>query len=75
MFVNSVERDIAQLLTSDRHGDALIEAAKGLLSDDQSPKRRKILTDLLLNLDDTSELERRDEDEEWFKGTEGKGHW
>ncbi|GAA6223459.1 DNA fragmentation factor subunit beta [Lates japonicus] len=69
---SGVECDIAQLLTSDRHGGALIEAAKGLLSDEQSPKRRKILTDLLLNLDDTSELERRDEDEEWFKGVDAR---
>lgn len=65
--------DIGQLLSVDRHGDDLIEAAKGLLSDEQSPKRRKILTDLLLNLDDRSELESRGEDGDWFKGTASSG--
>lgn len=65
----SVVSDIGQLLSADRLTDGLIEAAKGLLSDEQSPKRRKILTDLLLNLEDRSELESREEDEDWFKGT------
>ncbi|XP_040922202.1 DNA fragmentation factor subunit beta [Toxotes jaculatrix] len=64
--------DIGQLLNTDRHADGLIEAAKGLLSDEQSPKRRKILTDLLLNLEDRSELESREEDEEWFKGIDAR---
>lgn len=69
----SVVCDIGQLLSTDRHADSLIEAAKGLLSDEQSPKRRKILTDLLLNLEDRSELESRKEDEDWFKGTKSTG--
>lgn len=64
----SVICDIGQLLSTDRHGDGLIKAAKSLLYDEQSPKRRKILTDLLLNLEDRSELESRDEDEGWFQG-------
>nr|ALT53702.1 DNA fragmentation factor subunit beta [Oplegnathus fasciatus] len=62
--------DIGQLLSADRHTEGLVEAAKGLLSDEQSPKRRKILTDLLLNLEDRSELESREEDEDWFKGVD-----
>uniref|UniRef100_UPI0037E78449 DNA fragmentation factor subunit beta n=1 Tax=Semicossyphus pulcher TaxID=241346 RepID=UPI0037E78449 len=62
--------DIGQLLNTDRHADGLIEAAKGLLSDEQSPKMRKILTDLLQNLEDRSELESREEDEDWFKGVD-----
>lgn len=61
--------DIGQLLNTDRHADALIEAAKGLLSDEQSSKRRKILTDLLQNLEDRSELESREDDADWFTGT------
>lgn len=56
------------MLCTDVHGDAIIEAAKGLLSDEQSSKRRKILSDLLLNLEDRSELETRDEDADWFQG-------
>ncbi|XP_034446100.1 DNA fragmentation factor subunit beta [Hippoglossus hippoglossus] len=62
--------DIGHLLNTDRHADGLIKAAKDLLSDEQSPKRRKILTDLLQNLEDRSELESREEDEEWFKGVD-----
>lgn len=69
----SVACDIGQLLSADRHADGLIEAAKGLLSDEQSPKRRKILTDLLQNLEDRSELEGREEDENWFEGTKSSG--
>ncbi|XP_042347316.1 DNA fragmentation factor subunit beta [Plectropomus leopardus] len=64
--------DISQLLNTDRHADDLIEAAKGLLSDEQSHKRRKILTDLLRNLEDRSELESREEDEGWFKGVDAR---
>ncbi|XP_078110645.1 DNA fragmentation factor subunit beta [Sander vitreus] len=64
--------DIGQLLNTDRHAAGLVEAAKGLLSDEQSPKRRKILTDLLFNLEDRSELESREEDEDWFKGVEAR---
>ncbi|XP_034393090.1 DNA fragmentation factor subunit beta [Cyclopterus lumpus] len=64
--------DIGQLLSTDRHADGLVEAAKGLLSDERSHKRRKILTDLLLNLEDTSELESREEDEGWFEGIDAR---
>ncbi|XP_041655327.1 DNA fragmentation factor subunit beta [Cheilinus undulatus] len=60
--------DIGWLLNTNQHADGLIEAARGLLSDEKSPKRRKILTDLLHNLEDRSELEDREEDEDWFRG-------
>ncbi|XP_029291941.1 LOW QUALITY PROTEIN: DNA fragmentation factor subunit beta [Cottoperca gobio] len=64
--------DLGQLLSTDRHADGLIEAAKGLLSDEQTPKRRKILMDLLLNLEDRSELESREEHEDWFTGVDAR---
>ncbi|XP_054645254.1 DNA fragmentation factor subunit beta [Dunckerocampus dactyliophorus] len=64
--------DIAHLLRSDQHAISLIEAAKGLLHDEKSAKRRKILCDLLHNLEDRSELESREEDEEWFTGVEAR---
>ncbi|XP_069550154.1 DNA fragmentation factor subunit beta [Brachyistius frenatus] len=67
-----VASDIGQLLSTGRHADGLIEAAKELLCDETSSKRRKILTDLLLNLEDTSELESRAEDEDWFKGVDAR---
>ncbi|XP_019718634.1 DNA fragmentation factor subunit beta [Hippocampus comes] len=64
--------DIAQLLSSDQHTAGLVQAAKGLLTGEKSPKRRKILSDLLRNLEDRSELESRDEDEDWFTGVEAR---
>ncbi|XP_007571288.1 PREDICTED: DNA fragmentation factor subunit beta [Poecilia mexicana] len=62
--------DIGRLLNTDRHADGLIEAAKGLLADEKSFKRRKVLTDLLQNLEDRSDLETREEDEDWFTGVD-----
>ncbi|XP_008411318.1 DNA fragmentation factor subunit beta [Poecilia reticulata] len=62
--------DIGRLLNTDRHSDGLIEAAKGLLSDEKSFKRRKVLTDLLQNLEDRSDLETKEEDEDWFTGVD-----
>ncbi|XP_029011871.1 DNA fragmentation factor subunit beta [Betta splendens] len=64
--------DIGQLLSTDRYSEDLIKAARGFLHDENSPKRRKILTDLLLNLDDRSELESREEDEDWFQGIDAR---
>lgn len=64
----SVSEDISRLLCADAHGDAIIKAAKEMLCDEQSSRRRKILSDLLLNLEDRSELETREEDADWFRG-------
>lgn len=77
-FINAVSLipvvyDIGQLLSASLHGDAIVEAAKGLLSDEKAPKRRKILTDLMQNLEDRSDLENRKDDEDWFKGTKFNG--
>ncbi|XP_075882228.1 DNA fragmentation factor subunit beta isoform X2 [Nelusetta ayraudi] len=64
-----VVHDIGLLLSTGSHGGELIKAAKELLSgDEHADKKRKILSDLLLNLEDKSELESRDDDEDWFKG-------
>ncbi|KAM9786040.1 DNA fragmentation factor subunit beta [Neosynchiropus ocellatus] len=59
--------EIGNLLGSDQHTSGLIKAAKDLLLDPLSPKRRKILMDLLQKAEDRSELESRDDDEEWFQ--------
>ncbi|KAM4570742.1 DNA fragmentation factor subunit beta isoform 2-T2 [Fundulus diaphanus] len=64
--------DIGQLLSTDRHADALIEAAKDLLSDEKSPKRRKVLSDLLQNLEERADAESREEDEDWFNGVDAR---
>ncbi|XP_071021551.1 DNA fragmentation factor subunit beta-like isoform X2 [Oncorhynchus clarkii lewisi] len=60
--------DISRLLDTDRNLDLLIDAAKGLLSDERSPKRRKLLGELLLHLKDSSDTENREDDEDWFQG-------
>uniref|UniRef100_A0A4W5PRM9 DNA fragmentation factor, beta polypeptide (caspase-activated DNase) n=1 Tax=Hucho hucho TaxID=62062 RepID=A0A4W5PRM9_9TELE len=60
--------DIGRLLDIDRNSDLLIDVAKGLLSDERSPKRRKLLGELLLHLKDSSETENREDDEDWFQG-------
>lgn len=60
--------DIQRLLDVDRFSAQLIDEAKDFLSDELSAKRRKILGDLLLNLNDQSEVEGRIEDEDWFEG-------
>lgn len=61
--------DINLLLSTGSQGSELIKVAKGLWSgDEHADKKRKILSDLLVNLKDKSELESRDDDEDWFKG-------
>ena len=64
----SVAADIARLLSTDRTSSLLLEAAKDLLSHEQSAKRRKLLGDMLLVLEDRSEMESREDDQEWFQG-------
>ncbi|XP_065103984.1 DNA fragmentation factor subunit beta [Paramisgurnus dabryanus] len=60
--------EINHVLGLDKHNELLISAAKNLLSDENSPKRRKILGDLLGNLKDNSEVGSREQDKEWFEG-------
>lgn len=60
--------EINHVLGLDRHTELLINAARSVLSDEHSPKRRKILGDLLSNLKDNSEVESREEDKDWFEG-------
>uniref|UniRef100_A0A3P9JSC5 DNA fragmentation factor subunit beta n=1 Tax=Oryzias latipes TaxID=8090 RepID=A0A3P9JSC5_ORYLA len=64
--------DVSQLLQTDRHAEGLIQAAKRLLCEEESFKRRKILADLLQNLEDRSELESRQEDQDWFSGVDSR---
>lgn len=65
---STVVHEINQVLGLDRDTDLLISAAKDLLSDEHSHKRRRILGDLLRNLRDNSEVENREEDKDWFEG-------
>ncbi|XP_063799535.1 DNA fragmentation factor subunit beta isoform X2 [Pseudophryne corroboree] len=48
------------------------EAARRLLSDEQAPKRRKILVDFISNLNENILAESREEDEPWFEGIESR---
>uniref|UniRef100_A0A8C1ZMV1 DNA fragmentation factor subunit beta n=1 Tax=Cyprinus carpio TaxID=7962 RepID=A0A8C1ZMV1_CYPCA len=64
---NGLVHEINQVLGLDRDTDLLISAAKDLLSDEHSHKRRRILGDLLRNLRDNSEVENREEDKDWFE--------
>ncbi|XP_061113741.1 DNA fragmentation factor subunit beta [Conger conger] len=65
--------DVGLLLgLSDKHTDVLIESAQNLLTDEHSEKKRKILKDLLHNLQDNSEVEEREEDDDWFQGIESR---
>uniref|UniRef100_H3D014 DNA fragmentation factor subunit beta n=1 Tax=Tetraodon nigroviridis TaxID=99883 RepID=H3D014_TETNG len=67
-----VSEALRRLLCTDASGDAVVKAAEDLLRDERSPKSRKVLSDLLLNLEDRSELETRDQDADWFRGV---GPW
>ncbi|XP_030640875.1 DNA fragmentation factor subunit beta [Chanos chanos] len=64
--------DISKVLGLDGRSDPLINAAKKLLLDERSPKRRKILGDLIRNLNDCSESENREDDQDWFVGVEAR---
>lgn len=48
--------------------DDVIRAAQGLLSDEEAPKRRKLLADLIQTLSENISGESREEDGRWFEG-------
>lgn len=48
--------------------DAVIKAAQKLLSDEQAPRRQKLLADLIHNLQENISAEDRQEDSKWFEG-------
>lgn len=48
--------------------DAIVEAAQKLLSDEQAPRRQKLLADLIHNLHENISAEDRQEDSKWFEG-------
>lgn len=47
----------------------VIQAARQLLSDEQSPLRQKLLADFLHNVNENIAAETRAEDQQWFEGT------
>uniref|UniRef100_A0ABM5EL37 DNAation factor subunit beta isoform X2 n=1 Tax=Pogona vitticeps TaxID=103695 RepID=A0ABM5EL37_9SAUR len=50
----------------------IVRAARTLLSDEGSPMRRKLLSDLVHNLSENIRAENRVEDEKWFEGIESR---
>lgn len=46
-----------------------MEAARKLLTDEQAPRRQRLLADLIHNLNENSLAEDREDDKKWFEGT------
>lgn len=49
-------------------GEAVVEAARRLLSDERAPRRQKLLADLIHNLSENILAEDRAQDSGWFEG-------
>ncbi|KAG8142438.1 hypothetical protein E2320_006351 [Naja naja] len=50
----------------------VVHAAQGLLSGEEAPKRCKLLSDLIQNLNENISAESRKEDAVWFEGVESR---
>ncbi|XP_074748916.1 DNA fragmentation factor subunit beta isoform X2 [Strix uralensis] len=66
---SDIERFLAALSTQ---RDAVVAAARQLLSDERAPRRQKLLADLLHNLSENILAEDRQEDGKWFEGLESR---
>ncbi|XP_053864827.1 DNA fragmentation factor subunit beta isoform X4 [Malaclemys terrapin pileata] len=72
-FKTTVVSDIDHFLnTFYTQKDDIVEAAQKLLSDEQAPKRQKLLVDLIQNLSENILAESREEDRKWFEGIESR---
>ncbi|XP_065552662.1 DNA fragmentation factor subunit beta isoform X1 [Lathamus discolor] len=52
--------------------EAVVEAARKLLSDERAPRRQRLLADLIHNLSENILAEDKEEDEKWFEGLESR---
>ncbi|XP_044308298.1 DNA fragmentation factor subunit beta isoform X2 [Varanus komodoensis] len=68
-YVSEIQRFLHAFSTQ---ADAVIQAARGLLSSEEAPGRQKLLADLIQNLSENISAETRDEDESWFEGVESR---
>nr|XP_032619678.1 DNA fragmentation factor subunit beta isoform X4 [Chelonoidis abingdonii] len=68
-FVSDIEHFLNTFYTQK---DDIVEAAQKLLSDEQAPKRQKLLVDLIQNLNENILAESREEDRKWFEGVESR---
>ncbi|XP_074780947.1 DNA fragmentation factor subunit beta isoform X2 [Athene noctua] len=66
---SDIERFLAALSAQ---RDAVVAAARQLLSDERAPRRQKLLADLLHNLSENILAEDRQEDGRWFEGLESR---
>ncbi|NWU93818.1 DFFB factor, partial [Upupa epops] len=53
-------------------GNAVVEAARKLLSDERAPHRQKLLADLIHNLSENILAEEKEQDKSWFEGLEAR---
>ncbi|XP_043355872.1 DNA fragmentation factor subunit beta isoform X3 [Dermochelys coriacea] len=68
-FVSDIDHFLNTFYTQK---DDVVEAAQKLLSDEQAPKRQKLLVDLIQNLSENILAESREEDRKWFEGIESR---
>ncbi|NXW53591.1 DFFB factor, partial [Eurystomus gularis] len=66
---SDVERFLAAFCS---RGDAVVEAARRLLSDERAPRRQKLLADLIHNLSENILAEDKGQDGSWFQGLESR---
>ncbi|NXH84119.1 DFFB factor, partial [Edolisoma coerulescens] len=52
--------------------DAVLEAARRLLTDERAPHRQKLLADLIHNLSENILAEEKEDDKKWFEGLESR---
>lgn len=68
-FVSDIDHILNTFYT---HKKDFVEAAQKLLSEEQAPKRQKLLVDLIQNVSDNILAESREEDTRWFEGIESR---
>ncbi|XP_043919506.1 DNA fragmentation factor subunit beta [Protopterus annectens] len=70
---NGYISDLEHFLSAfERRQDEVIKAAQNLLTGEQAPMRRKLLQDLIYNLNENISAETREEDSKWFQGIESR---
>ncbi|XP_030364016.1 DNA fragmentation factor subunit beta isoform X4 [Strigops habroptila] len=66
---SDIERLLAAFYTQ---REAVVEAARKLLTDERAPRRQRLLADLIHNLSENILAEDKEEDEKWFEGLESR---
>ncbi|KAM8990228.1 LOW QUALITY PROTEIN: DNA fragmentation factor subunit beta [Ara ararauna] len=66
---SDIERLLAAFCTQ---REAVVEAARKLLTDERAPRRQRLLADLIHNLSENIVAEDKEEDEKWFEGLESR---